>query len=268
MDPASLRVWLRRRARELARALLDCACPPTCPACGAASDGLCAPCAALLETRRAPWCARCGEPLPAAGEPCPADHGPLRGLLLARAPLRYRGTGGRIVRRFKFQRDPVSGAFLARAMAAAQRPWARGPGRRAVVVAVPMHPRKRRRRRLDQAARLAEAAAARLRLRTAAGALRRCRDTLPQGDPRVMSREANVRGAFAVRRPRAVAGRLVVLVDDVATSLHTARECAAVLRAAGARGVVLLTAAESGRRGVRPPRRPAAAGGARDGQPK
>lgn len=169
----------------------------------------------------------------------------MTGIALARAPFRYRGTSGRIVRRLKFSHDPASARFLGRAMADALRPRVAGPGRRAVCVSVPLHPRKARARGLDQASVLADGVATRLRLRHRARVLLRRRDTVPQGDPRVMSRELNVRGAFAVRRPRAVAGRVVVLVDDVTTSGHTARECARVLRAAGAREVWLLTAARA-----------------------
>ncbi len=65
------------------------------------------------------------------------------------------------------------------------------------------------------------------------------------GDARVLSRAANVRGAFAVRRPGRVEGRDVLLVDDVFTTGATARSCAALLRSAGARSVSLLVACRS-----------------------
>lgn len=240
----AFKLW-RRLARELGRAVVDGVAPPHCPGCGQDTDGLCSGCQAGLEVRRPPWCPRCGEPVLAVGAPCGQDHRVLRGIAVARAPLRYRGTAGRLVRRLKFERDPACGLFLSRAMADVLRGWAAGPGRRAMVVSVPLHPRKLRERGLDQAALLAEGVAVRLRLRFRPRVLRRRRDTLPQGDPRVMSRENNVADAFAVRRPAAVRGRLVVLVDDVCTSGHTGRACADVLRAAGATGVALLTAARS-----------------------
>jgi predicted amidophosphoribosyltransferase len=56
-------------------------------------------------------------------------------------------------------------------------------------------------------------------------------------------RTRNVRDAFAVRRPSRVAGRRVLLVDDVMTTGATADECARVLRAAGARRIDVLTLA-------------------------
>lgn len=178
----------------------------------------------------------------ARGAPCPWDHRCIRGIDLARAPLRYRGTGGALVRRLKFDRDPASWLYLSRAMANALQPCLVGRRRRAVLASVPLHPRKLRERGLDQAALLADGVAVRTGLRAQPRALARRRDTLPQGDPRVTSREANVSDAFVVRRPRRVGGRIVVLVDDVCTSGNTGRACALALRDAGATSVILLTA--------------------------
>ena len=73
----------------------------------------------------------------------------------------------------------------------------------------------------------------------------RTRETLPQGDPRVVSRANNVDGAFAVMKAREVMGRNVILVDDVFTSGATARQCALVLRVQGAAAVAVLTACRS-----------------------
>ncbi|HVP43138.1 MAG TPA: phosphoribosyltransferase family protein, partial [Terriglobales bacterium] len=56
-------------------------------------------------------------------------------------------------------------------------------------------------------------------------------------------RRANVRGAFAVMAPEQIAGRDVVLVDDVFTTGTTVSECARVLRRAGASRVFVATVA-------------------------
>ena len=54
-----------------------------------------------------------------------------------------------------------------------------------------------------------------------------------------------MRGAFAIRKKTAVAGRVVVLVDDVVTTGATTLACARVLRAAAASEVRLLSAARA-----------------------
>ena len=114
-----------------------------------------------------------------------------------------------------------------------------------MLVSVPLHAARRRERGFDHAAWLAERLAGRLRLVAAPATLVRTRATLPQGDPRVQSREGNVAGAFSVRRPAAIRGRHVVLVDDVVTSGATARQCAEVLHDAGASAVAMLAACRS-----------------------
>ena len=179
------------------------------------------------------------------GARCTADHRPLAGLSRVRVPFRYAGTGGAMVRRLKFMGDPQAARLLRRGMAHSARASARGPWRRAVLVSVPLHRDRLRDRGLDQAALLAEGLEEALGLAYLPGCLRRQKPTLPQGDPRVTSRQRNVAGAFAPRRARAVRGRAVVLVDDVMTSGSTARECARVLRACGATDVSLVAAARA-----------------------
>ncbi len=235
---------IRRLIRELAAAAFDAVAPPRCVACGVAGRELCGGCRAGLELRVGlEVCPRCGEPRAIGAGSCNERHDRITGFRVARAPWRYRGTGGAIVRRFKFDAEPAALRLMVRAAADTIRPWIAGPGRRAVLVAVPMHAKKRRQRGHDHAARLTEEIARSVGRSFVPGALRRARDTLPQGDPRVTNRATNVDGAFAVARPVAVRGRVVVLVDDVTTSGATARACATVLRDAGAGPLALLTVA-------------------------
>jgi predicted amidophosphoribosyltransferase len=66
---------------------------------------------------------------------------------------------------------------------------------------------------------------------------------VPQAGLSAAARRRNVREAFAVRRAASVAGRTVVLVDDVLTTGATALACARRLEEAGAREIRLLTLA-------------------------
>lgn len=112
-----------------------------------------------------------------------------------------------------------------------------------VLVPVPLHPRRRRERGFNQSELLASALARRSRLPLAARALVRRRDTPTQTGLSAAQRRDNVRGAFAIRERSKVAGRIVVLVDDVLTTGATVRECAAALLEAGALSVRVLTVA-------------------------
>ena len=235
----------RRPARELVRALVDVVLPPACPACGEPADALCGPCGRNLERRADPGCGRCGEPVVAPDVPCSSEHRELRNVAKLVAPFRYAGTGGQLVRRFKLDGDAAAGLWLVRAMAASWSSSSEGPWRRAVLVSVPLHRRRRRLRGFDQARWLARGLGERLGLGCLDGLLIRPRETLPQGDPRVTSRAANVEGAFTLVRPARIAGRRVVLVDDVFTSGATVRACASLLRAAGAPEVAVLVACRS-----------------------
>lgn len=234
-------IW-RRHWREFGRALLAAVLPATCPACGERSEGLCPVCDTGLQRLRPPLCRRCGEPLLTADQPCRADHRRITGIAMARAPFAFADTGGRLVRRFKLDGDAAAGHYLAAAMVRAVVADLGPAFRRGVVVSVPLHRRKRRQRGFDQAAWLATAIARGLGLSSATAVLARNRPTLPQGDPRVLSRERNVEGVFELATARRIAGRAVLLVDDVCTSGATARACAAALRAGGAARVALLTA--------------------------
>jgi predicted amidophosphoribosyltransferase len=76
-------------------------------------------------------------------------------------------------------------------------------------------------------------------------ALRRTRPTPPLASMSAQRRSAELQGAIVVResRRRALAGRHVLLIDDVLTSGATARSCARALLEAGAGAVDVLAAA-------------------------
>jgi predicted amidophosphoribosyltransferase len=71
--------------------------------------------------------------------------------------------------------------------------------------------------------------------------LLRVRDTASQHSLTPRQRRANLRGAFAVTKDADLLGREVLLLDDIYTTGATARECARVLRRAGASKVWVAT---------------------------
>ncbi len=118
-----------------------------------------------------------------------------------------------------------------------------------LVVPVPLFPAKERARGYNQAELMAKVAVRELKetrpewgLRLASDVLRRVKDTESQFSLTPRQRRVNLRGAFAVAEGAPIVGREVMLVDDIYTTGATARECARVLRRAGAVKVWVATA--------------------------
>ena len=112
-----------------------------------------------------------------------------------------------------------------------------------LLVPVPLHWRRLLRRRYNQAALLANALARLSGVVACPDALRRRRNTPSQGSVGGPQRRTNVKGAIRPHRPDRIAGRRVLLVDDVLTTGATVDECALALLEAGATAVDVLTLA-------------------------
>ncbi len=113
-----------------------------------------------------------------------------------------------------------------------------------MVIPVPLSARRRKERGYNQAALFALPFALALRLPYRPRALERIRHTRSQVDLSWRERQQNVAGAFRAV-PKHVAGKDVLLMDDVATTGATLNACAAALHEAGARAVYALTVARA-----------------------
>ena len=116
-----------------------------------------------------------------------------------------------------------------------------------VIVPMPLHWRKRWQRGFNQSELLAREIGRRTHT-PVRNLLRRVRDTAPQAGLTSAKRRLNVSGAFRARKRASLAGRRVLLVDDVMTTGATAASCARALKMAGAPSVTLLTLARADRR--------------------
>lgn len=151
---------------------------------------------------------------------------------------RYRLGAKVLVKALKFRGEeelvrPIAGLMAERYRVAAFF------GKPDVLVPVSLHARRERERGFDQAALLAARVAALCGMELGEGLLERVRWTMPQAFLGRRARLANIEGAF--RAAPKVAGRRVLLVDDVMTTGATMAACANALRAAGAKSVYALT---------------------------
>lgn len=112
-----------------------------------------------------------------------------------------------------------------------------------VVVPVPNHWTRRLSNRISTAETLANSIAQTLGVKLSINAARRIRRTQKQGMLAWSSRSTNVERAFSIPRPRTLAGKQVLLVDDVFTSGATAAELTRCLLKAGATRVTVAVAA-------------------------
>lgn len=226
-------------ARAAARALLDLVYPPSCAACGepAPQEPFCPSCAEAVDPVPS-GCERCGEPGPDAL--CGACRATPPAFDAVRAGGLLGGPLADAIHALKYRNRPALarplGAWLAR-----RTPLPVG----AAVVAVPLARGRRIERGYDQASLVADAfaRASGAGARRARAALRRVRETPAQVGRTRAERARNVAGAFEAAP--AVAGRDVVLVDDVVTTGATADAAAAALRRAGARSVVVVALARA-----------------------
>ncbi len=206
---------------------------------------LCPACFGGLSFITAPMCRRCGVPFAQAGEAGPGGccarcvaAPPAFGV--ARAALRYDEGAKRLILPLKHGGRVELALPLARQMA---RAGAALLAEADVLVPVPPHRLRLLARRYDQAALLARHLAGLAGLPWLPRGLRRLRRTAPLADRGAAERARVVAGAFVLGPGAPVAGRRVVLVDDVVTSGATAEACARVLLAGGAASVAVLAAA-------------------------
>lgn len=217
---------------SLGRLAIEELLPARCGACGRFGAFLCDGCRSDLVPAVAPRCDGCWQRI--AGRTCPRCAAAGGGCTAIRACFVYDGAAKRLVASLKYAGHHALAAAMAGEMVAR---WRNFGLQADAVVPVPLHPRRQRQRGFNQAALLAATFGRSLAVEVIDGPLVRRRPTPPQARTgSAEERRANVYGAFACV-DATLAGRRVLLVDDVTTTGATFGACAAALVEAGAEAV-------------------------------
>lgn len=236
---------LRGMAAKAPLRLLDFLLPPQCLSCAQRTSehpGLCAACWSEIEFIGAPCCDRTG--LPFAFDP---GEGVVSAVALARPPVWQRARAAAafgpvargLIHALKYRDRLEAASLMARLMAGAGQELLADAD---LIVPVPLYRARLWQRRYNQAALLAVELSRLSGVVHATDLLQRARATRSQVGLNITDRRRNVRGAFTLpgNAKAAIAGRRVLLIDDVITTGATAGACAKALLDGGAAEVDVL----------------------------
>ena len=235
--------------KEIIKSLMELLLPASCLACGKPPEQFseimfCRNCLSEVQILTGPLCKCCGRQFHKATG---GDH--LCGLCLtdhyhfdlARALVQYHPPITTIISRFKYYGQTAS--LKSFYTIQQQLPGLTELKQPDLIIPVPLHRKRLQQRGFNQALLLARSFYPDQRHLINFKVLERYRYTEPQTNLSGKIRRANLKKAFRVKDKKVVAGKKVVLVDDVFTTGTTVNECAKVLKRAGAKEVLVLTMA-------------------------
>jgi ComF family protein len=227
-----------QRFESLQHGLLDLLFPPRCVVCRHVGEWFCAACRQAIDWILPPVCNRCGRPL--LHRDCPyCEKLPLQ-IDGTRATAFFEGNLRDAIHAFKYDHGPELapplGKLLSNYLSAYPLPAD-------MVIPVPLHAEREQARGYNQAILLAQELGRAHRLPVANHGLTRTRATRPQVELGAPQRRVNVHDAFAATAQ--VAGKHILLIDDVCTTGATMEACGVALKARGAQSVWGLAVARS-----------------------
>ena len=235
--------------RQLAQGFADVVFPPVCVHCSGVVEGgafrhVCVRCEPMIHRVEAPHCTTCGHPFfgEVEGERmCPHCEGMRPVYEEGRTVTLFKGPARALIHELKYHHGLHVLADIEAIVRAS--PHVTDFVRDAILVPVPLHPRKERERGFNQTALLAESFA-----RAAGGTtrveslLRRVIDTPSQTAFDRQARRENLKNAFALRSGVTITpASPFILIDDVFTTGSTLNSCAGVLRRSGALNLNVVT---------------------------
>jgi len=229
--------------RDLCSGILDLIYPPHCVVCRDADHGyLCPKCVASITLIEPPVCYKCGTPCQAFM--CDECYRREYAFECARSAGVFGGALRDAIHALKYRNHEAVAEPLAEIMV--RRFAGTGLARTAdVLVPIPIHASRLLERGFNQSELLARILSRRIGVPNEPKVLCKVRKTAQQADLPPDERALNVAGSLAVRHSDRIAGKRVLLIDDVFTTGSTLDEAARVLLAAGAEQVRAYTLARS-----------------------
>jgi ComF family protein len=236
--------------KRLLNDVSDIIFPPQCPACAEIihlqpGQVFCPSCLATIRFIRGSHCPICGTPFfnsPAQSHICGNCLEKRPDYDQARAVASFETIIMDAIHKFKYGRNITMGNSLGSLLADFTFPDF-DFSEYSMLIPVPLHIKKLRERGFNQALLLAGKVAKKYGLPINFSLLKRRRFTLTQTGLNKTEREKNIRGAFYMTDRKKVAGKNIILIDDVYTTGATTNECARTLLKAGAQKVSVLTLA-------------------------
>lgn len=236
--------------RMLGEGLLQLVYPAVCHTClqaiGSTDVSFCEKCRSALEADRFAACWRCGSTIGPHEEVMDGcSHCRTLSLHFSRAFRMgtYEGLLREVILRMKSQSGESLAWSIGQLFAHRLAPVCATMNLDGVI-AIPLHWRRRTARGFNQSEALARAVARQLQQPFLSGRLMRSRHTQQQVGLSAAQRHTNVLDSFAIRRPSALQGKKLLLMDDVMTTSSTVNEAARTLRRAGVAEVVVAVLAQ------------------------
>lgn len=229
---------------NLVEKLTDLFFPKRCVGCGQVGNFLCEECLLTVKPLEAALCSECTRPSIGGftHSLCLRPWSSERLLCF----FKYEGVTKELIGQLKYGGVRQIANFLTEIIVQFLGEAAVSFGSQSLIVPVPLHPVKRLERGFNQTEILAESLGKVLAVKVSTGVLVKLVDNPSQTLYKLKERGKNVKGVFGVEKERKILlkNRDVVIVDDVFTSGATMRECARMVKRAGARFVYLLAVAK------------------------
>lgn len=222
--------------------------PPRCMVCDNITEfnnttHVCAECYARLKSINLPVCNYCGKELEDPGRACCYECAVQDNYYdIAICACEYCGIIKVILQKLKFDNRvelcPLISEILVKKIKQKT-----GILKFDIIISVPLHPNRMKQRGYNQSQLIAQYVANALKVDYELNVIEKIRDIPRQSELCRADRILNVKGAFRVTMSEKVAGKNILLIDDILTTGSTLRECSKELKKSGAKSITVATVA-------------------------